>query len=223
MTQTKHILSAMAKPFGGRFRVTVLADGWAIDAYITCWPVVYALIVNPTQAEGIAKMTEWVRALRRNAVRFEKAQNAAPRALAELMPSKPPFIRGLVEDGWFGSAARGLSALARPLGPGVAVGVQANPFDAEARAALLEFRGPVASADRPQIRKERAGLGSPLMILTRSFKAPSVVRTSARTCSASVKCSQIQKERAGLGAALEEGGNLGAEADQGRCDRGASA
>src|ERR1019366_4539747 len=56
----------------------------------------------------------------------------------------------------------GVSTLARPLGPGVAVGVQANPFDAEARAALLEFRGPVATADRPQIRKERAGLGSPL-------------------------------------------------------------
>ena len=108
MTQTKHILSAIARPCGGRFRVTILADGWAIDAYITCWPVVYALVLNPTQAEGIAKMTAWVRAIRRNAVRFERAQNADPRALAELMASKPPFIRGLVADGWFGSAARGL-------------------------------------------------------------------------------------------------------------------
>jgi hypothetical protein len=61
--------------------------------------------------------------------------------------------------------------------------VQADPFDGEASAALLEFGGPVASANG----------------------------------------SQIQKERAGLGAALEEGGDLGAEADQGRFDCGASA
>lgn len=109
MTQTKHVLSAVARPCGGRFRVTILADGWAIDTYITCWPVVYALIVNPTQAEGVAKMTEWLRALRRSAVRFEKAQNADPRALAGFSCSKPPpFIRGLVADGWFGLAARGL-------------------------------------------------------------------------------------------------------------------
>lgn len=108
MKQTKHVLSAITKPCGGRFRVTILADGWAIDTYISCLPVVYALVVNPTQAEGIAKMTEWVRALRRSAVTFEKAQNADPRALVGFMRSEPPFIRGLVADGWFGSAARGL-------------------------------------------------------------------------------------------------------------------
>jgi hypothetical protein len=108
MKQTKHVLTTVTKPCGGRFRVTILADDWVIDRYITCLPVVYALVLNHTQAEGIAKMTAWVRFLRCNAVRFEKAQSADPRVLAKIVCSKPPFIRGLVADGWFGSAARGL-------------------------------------------------------------------------------------------------------------------
>jgi hypothetical protein len=108
MTQTKHILSAIAKPYGGRFRVTIRADGWAIDTYLTCWPVVYALVLNPTQAEGIAKLTVWVRSLRRQAVRYEKAQNADPRVLAEFGCRQAWFVRGLVADGWFGATARGL-------------------------------------------------------------------------------------------------------------------
>jgi len=108
MTQTKHILAAIARPCDGRFRVTIFADGWAIDTYLTCWPVVYALVLNPTQAEGIATMTAWVRSLRRQAVRYEKAQNAEPRVLAEIQGRQPWFVRGLVADGWFGSAARGL-------------------------------------------------------------------------------------------------------------------
>jgi hypothetical protein len=108
MKQTKHVLTTVTKPCGGRFRVTILADDWVIDRYITCLPVVYALVLNPTQAEGIAKMTAWVRTLRRSAVALEKAQNADPRALAGFMRSEPPFVRGLVADGWFGAAARGL-------------------------------------------------------------------------------------------------------------------
>jgi hypothetical protein len=108
MKQTKHVLSVITKPCGGRFRVTILADNWPIDRYITCLPVVYALVLNHTQAEGIAKMTAWVQYLRHNAVTLEKAQNADPRALAGFMRSEPPFARGLVADGWFGAAARGL-------------------------------------------------------------------------------------------------------------------
>jgi hypothetical protein len=99
MIKTKHFLSAIAKPCGGRFRVTIRADGWAIDTYLTCWPVVYALVLNPTQAEGIAKLTVWVRSLRRQ---------ADPRVLAEFGGRQAWFVRGLVADGWFGTTARGL-------------------------------------------------------------------------------------------------------------------
>jgi hypothetical protein len=108
MKQTKHVLSAVTKPWGGRFRVTILADGWVINRFITWMPALYALVLNPTQAEGIAEMTAWVRFLRRSAVNYEKAQNADPRALAEIVHSKPLLVRGLVADGWFGAAARGL-------------------------------------------------------------------------------------------------------------------
>jgi hypothetical protein len=108
MKQTKHVLSAITKPCGGRWRVTILANGWVIDTYITCLPVVYALVVNPTQAEGIAEMTAWVRFLRHAAVSYEKAQNADSRVLAKIARSKPWFVRGLVADGWFGAAARGV-------------------------------------------------------------------------------------------------------------------
>ena len=90
MKQTKHVLSAVTKPCGGRFRVTILADGWVINRYITCLPVVYALVLNPTQAEGIAEMTAWVRFLRHAAVSYEKARNADPRALAKIARSKRP-------------------------------------------------------------------------------------------------------------------------------------
>jgi len=52
MTQTKHVLSAITKPCGGRFRLTILADGWVIDRYSTSLPVVYALIGNRTRRKG---------------------------------------------------------------------------------------------------------------------------------------------------------------------------
>src|ERR1039458_9199722 len=108
MKQTKHVLSAITKPCGGGWCGTILANGWVIDTYITCLPVVYALVVNPTQAEGIAEMTAWVRFLRYNAVRCEKALNADQRMLAEIVHNKLWFARGLVADDWFGATARGL-------------------------------------------------------------------------------------------------------------------
>jgi hypothetical protein len=49
--------------------------------------------------------------------------------------------------------------IARSLGafrPSVTVAVQRNSFDAKSNAALLKFRGAVASADTPQIRKQGA-------------------------------------------------------------------
>jgi len=88
--------------------VTILADGWAIDTYITRWPVVYALVLNPTQADGVARLTESVRVLRFTAARFDRAQNGDRVALYKLWPNKATCVAGLVMDGWYGAAARGL-------------------------------------------------------------------------------------------------------------------
>ena len=53
---------------------------------------------------------------------------------------------GVVAEGLLGESLR-VAALERSLGPSVAVGVQRYPFDSQALAALLEFRGPVAGAN----------------------------------------------------------------------------
>src|SRR5439155_17413250 len=52
-----------------------------------------------------------------------------------------------------------IAALFGALRPRVAIGVKRDAFDAESITALLEFRGAVASANRLQIRKQRAGFG----------------------------------------------------------------
>ena len=49
----------------------------------------------------------------------------------------------------------GIARRLRPFRPRIAVAVQRHAFDAESGAALLELRGPVARANRPQIRKQR--------------------------------------------------------------------
>lgn len=49
----------------------------------------------------------------------------------------------------------GITGCLRPLCPGVAVAVQRDAFDAQTNTALVKFRGAVACAHGPQIRKQR--------------------------------------------------------------------
>jgi hypothetical protein len=105
---TIHTYSATAKPCGARFRLTILADGRIIDKYYTSWPVVYVLICGRTQAEGIAQLRGWVKTLRRAAAKFERAQTSDPDKLFKFWRDYSPFAAGLVTDGWYEAAARGL-------------------------------------------------------------------------------------------------------------------
>src|SRR5438552_2307364 len=50
-----------------------------------------------------------------------------------------------------------VATLLRALRPGVAVGVERNAFDAQPHAALVEFGGAIAGANRRQVGKQSAG------------------------------------------------------------------